>query len=129
MDWTAQQQLEERRRQEECLQFHLPMPPSANSIWRSTAGRVYRSAQYVAWHKRALALMLGLIPMAPRYKVLYEFGRPSRRKMDLGNREKALSDALQAAGVITDDSLIVDLQLRWAEDVPGGEVRVSIWTV
>jgi Holliday junction resolvase RusA-like endonuclease len=29
--------------------LHIPIPPSANDLWRSGRRRVYRSARYEAW--------------------------------------------------------------------------------
>ncbi|MDO8597832.1 MAG: RusA family crossover junction endodeoxyribonuclease, partial [Sulfuricaulis sp.] len=54
----------------------------------------------------------------------YQFGKPDNRKQDVANREKAVSDLLVRAGILADDSQIVDLRLRWA-DADG--CLVTIW--
>ena len=47
--------------------------------------------------------------------VVYSLKRPDKRKRDLGNLEKALSDILVSTGIIEDDSNIEDLRLHWAD--------------
>jgi Holliday junction resolvase RusA-like endonuclease len=66
----------------------------------------------------------------------YEFGRKvtkkgvvSKTRMDVANREKALSDLLQKMGVIEDDCMIDDMRLRWSQDVGPSMVRVSVGTI
>lgn len=54
--------------------------------------------------------------------VQYRFARTDRRKRDLGNLEKAMSDILVKHEIIEDDSKIVDLRLIW-----GGNEPAEIW--
>ena len=63
-------------------------------------------------------------PYGVLQKALYEFGRPDKRRRDVANYEKAVSDILVTAGVIEDDSLIEEITLRWA-DVEGVEVTIT----
>jgi len=58
-----------------------------------------------------------------KVKVLYEFGRPDKRRRDVANYEKAVSDLLTTYAVIEDDSLIEEMTLRWA-DVDGVKVTI-----
>jgi crossover junction endodeoxyribonuclease RusA len=44
--------------------------------------------------------------------------KPDKRRRDLGNLEKAVSDLLQKAGVIQDDYLCQDIHLHWAKSGP-----------
>lgn len=110
--------------------FTLPMPPSVNRIWRNSRGRTHRSAEYVAWITEAgLKLNAQCVPsVEPPYSVEYAFGRKDRRRSDLINREKALSDLLQSCGVITDDCQINRALLYWSDDVEPGMVRVKVRT-
>ena len=119
-------------------QFILPMPPSVNSIWRGKNKGVYRSAEYVKWISDATILVYSqrVVSVFPPYKVTYEFSKPitkkgkqSKVRMDLANREKALSDLLQKCNVITDDCEIIDMCLRWVEDLKPNHVRISIQTI
>lgn len=59
-------------------------------------------------------------------RAIYAMGKPSNRRMDLANREKAISDVLVKWGILSDDSQICDLRLYWADDVPAGMVRVTL---
>ena len=120
------------------IQFVLPMPPSMNSIWRGKAKGVYRSPEYMKWIIAAGNLLktYKIKPIDPPYAVDYEFGRKvtkkglvSKARMDVANREKALSDLLQKMGVIEDDCLIDDMRLRWSQDVAPSTVRVSVRTL
>jgi crossover junction endodeoxyribonuclease RusA len=120
------------------IQFTLPMPPSTNSIWRGKAKGVYRSAEYMRWIIVAGNMLktYKIKPVNPPYAVDYEFGRKvtkkgvvSKIRMDVANREKALSDLLQKMGVIEDDCLINDMRLRWSADVEPNTVRVSVRTI
>ena len=120
------------------IQFTLPMPPSMNSIWRGKAKGVYRSAEYIQWIIVAGNMLktYKIKPVKPPYIVDYEFGRKvtkkgvvSKTRMDVANREKALSDLLQKMGVIEDDCMIDDMRLRWSQDVEPSMVRVSVGTI
>jgi crossover junction endodeoxyribonuclease RusA len=51
---------------------------------------------------------------------------PDRRRRDLDNLQKALLDAVVAAGVIADDSHIDDLRVTRGPVHPNGKVDVSI---
>jgi len=114
------------------------MPPSTNRIWRGKAKGVYRSAEYIQWIIVAGNMLKSyrLKPVSPPYAVVYEFGRRvtkkgavSKVRMDVANREKALSDLLQKMGLIEDDCLIEDMHLRWSADVEPDMVRVSVGTL
>jgi crossover junction endodeoxyribonuclease RusA len=108
----------------------LPMPPSTNRIWRSGGGKVYRDAKYMQWIVVAgnMVKAARVKQVKPPYAVVYEYGRKDKRRSDLANREKALSDLLQKMAVITDDCEIVDMHLRWADDVEPGMVKISVKT-
>ena len=97
--------------------FDLPIPPSVNSIWRGKTNGVYLSPKYKAWQEEAgLRLNQQHVPqLKPPYRVQYAFGRPDRRKRDVMNLEKALSDFLEAQDVLTNDSEIVDARIFWDE--------------
>jgi len=95
--------------------FSLPMPPSVNAIWRGKNKGVYLSPEYKTWRLEAgLILNSQHVPeMAPPYRVEYAFGRPDKRKRDVFNLEKALSDLLESQGVFTNDCEIEDGRVYW----------------
>ncbi len=102
----------------------IPMPPSANHIWRSTGKGVYRSAQYIEWLTEAgYALKQQQVPsIAGHYKLKLSFGP---RRGDLGNREKAVSDLLEAHGIIENDGLADEIHLYWDANVVGCQIEIE----
>lgn len=114
----------------------LPFPPSVNRLWRAgKGGKVYISGPYAAW--RTLGLwriseqMRRSYPgqsIAGGYRLIVEAVKPDRRKRDLGNLEKAISDLIVAAGVVEDDHLCQEIFLRWVEDGPECRVVIEPYT-
>lgn len=106
----------------------LPMPPSANSIWRGSGRHVYRSKSYMSWITEAgyllNAMRIKMLP--PPYVIEYAFGRKDKRKSDVDNRAKPLGDLLQRHAIISNDCEIKDLRLLWSDEVASGMVRISI---
>lgn len=85
----------------------LPWPPSTNRIWRSGKGKTYRSGEYLTWRSAAAwtikaAKLTHISSMFEAEIVLYP---PTNRLIDLDNRIKAILDAAQDSGVITNDGL------------------------
>ena len=123
----------------------LPWPPSVNRYWRhwwdpkaknagtvkrgamrhtiSERGRAYRRlvGQYVAYFHRLSEPLDGPLGVA------VEFCEPDRRKRDLDNLHKGIWDALQAAGVYSDDHQIRERHETVGNVVPKGLVRIAIW--
>ena len=117
------------------LVLHLPLPPPLSACFKNArcqkriggklkqwTGRV-KTARYEAWIDEAgLALRAELreprcwpsFPISTPVRAEYQFGRPDKRRADVANKEKAVSDLLVRAGILVDDSQIVDLRLRWA---------------
>ena len=104
------------------LELTLDFPPSVNRLWRvSKAGGMYRSKQYTDWRKKALwdaAVQAKFKKITGSYKITVKAKRPDKRKRDLDNLIKALSDVLTSAGVIEDDSLCEHLVMMWVTDGP-----------
>ena len=118
------------------LTLHLPLPPPLSACFTNALGpgRV-KTARYRAWIQEALLTaqvqiartmpsVHGVVPMTFDVRADYQFGKPDKRRADVANLEKAVSDLLVRAGILADDSQIVDLRLRWA-DVDG--CVVTIW--
>ena len=102
------------------LIFVTDLPPSVNRLWRvGRGGRMYLSPKYEQWRTVALyaikSQMRGQQPIACSYKLSLDVVRPDRRRRDLDNLFKAISDALVLAGAIADDSLCEWLEARWVE--------------
>ena len=109
--------------------FTLPMPPSTNNLFvnRSKGGR-FPSQKYADWIQEAGWELKRQRPakVAGKVAVLFEFGKPDKRKRDLDNRLKAPLDLLVEHGVIEadDDSIVVDVRAISVPEVFG--VRVTI---
>jgi Holliday junction resolvase RusA-like endonuclease len=111
--------------------FTLPMPPSVNGLWANGKhGKRYRTQNYDSWIYEAGAEIMRQRPskLTGPVTLFYEVQEPAgKRKFDLGNREKALTDLLVSHGIIqADDNTIVrEIKLKWAPDVSGVRVTVS----
>ena len=106
----------------------LPFPPSVNRLWRATkGGRVYRSQKYVEWRTRAMwqiSLQAKGKTIDGPYKLTILAVKPDKRKRDIGNLEKAVSDILVSQKIVEDDSLCEWLEARWVSEGP--ECRIII---
>jgi crossover junction endodeoxyribonuclease RusA len=97
--------------------FLLPMPPSVNALTFNIPGKGRGKTEvYKAWILEA-GLRLNLQRpkrMAGLVRLSIKAIRPNkRRRRDLGNLEKAVSDLLVSHGVIDDDSLIEEINIKW----------------
>lgn len=107
----------------------LPYPPTANKIWRAVSGRQIKSAKYRAWIDEAA---LSIRQQRPRgivgdYHLFIRATAPDRRRRDLDNLIKPLSDALSQGGVIGDDSGCRVLIANWADTIiKGGSIEVIV---
>lgn len=109
--------------------FMLPMPPSVNALWaNSKSGGRFRTQRYDTWIREAGVEIMRQRPdkYAGPVTLLYEVQRPTGRRFDLGNREKAVTDLLVSHRIIQadDDTIVQEIRLKWAE-VEGVRVTVS----
>lgn len=97
------------------IMLQLPFPPSVNRLWVKTRAGMRRSDEYVAWQQEAgfLAKAQHQKPITGPYKLAIHAARPDKRKRDLGNLEKGVSDLLQSLGLIRDDCDCEMITLRW----------------
>lgn len=112
------------------IEFTLPFPPSVNHYWSSFRGRVMVSKRGKLYRSAALeAIRDQAVPIegiGGPLQVELLAHPPDRRRRDLDNLQKALLDAVVAAGVIEDDSNIDDLRVIRGPVFPGGKVQVVI---
>lgn len=97
----------------------LPFPPSVNNLFfNATHGRV-TSKNYADWQRRAWEALVQQPDRLHRHTdpvaVTYTFDRPDKRRRDVFNGEKAVSDFLVKHGVLADDSLIHRGTVQWGE--------------
>jgi crossover junction endodeoxyribonuclease RusA len=104
----------------------LPYPPSANRIWRNIRGKTLKSEEYRSWLKEAswrISLAKDRLTEGP-YGLAIQVGRKDKRRRDLDNFLKPISDALQAGGAVLNDSDCEKLAMRWEPGLDGVRVRV-----
>jgi crossover junction endodeoxyribonuclease RusA len=85
------------------IEIILPLPPSANRIWRNFGGRMVKSSEYRVWKDTAaasIAHQMGGQPPLMWFTAAMVMP-PTRR--DLDNSIKPAMDALQAGGAVEDD--------------------------
>ena len=91
-----------------------PAPKGSKSVSRS--GHMYEQSRYLpGWNKAAIKALADSVSLEPPYRVKATFvcERPKTSKWnwpvrgDLDKYQRALGDALQAAGVIADDKHII----------------------
>ena len=111
----------------------LPYPPTVNTYWRMVTIKG-RGRVLISKRGRAYRQEVGLIVMANRLerfgyaklKVRIDACPPDNRRRDLDNLPKAVLDALQKAGVYSDDSNIDDLRIVRGSTVKPGHILVDI---
>jgi len=104
------------------ISIELTYPPSANRLWRSAGkGKVYTSPEYAAWKKDAAWTVAAAVSQQGRvegpYELVIAVRKPDRRKRDLDNLFKPISDALVAGGAIKDDSECAAISAAWNPDL------------
>jgi len=108
-------------------EIFLPLPPSANKLWRYGQERVFKSPEYQSWLEEAGYKLNGQHPrpVPGPYKLTILAQRPPRRHRDLGNLEKALSDILVRHKVVDDDAWCDAIFARWVTTGEGVALRIE----
>ena len=114
------------------IKLILPYPPSVNKLWRTTkTGGMYSSKEYKDWAKHcewAAHTQTKGKGILGEYTLEVVAVKPDKRRRDLGNLEKAISDILQRAGVIKDDYLCQKITMEWAKSGPECLITVKEYT-
>ena len=102
------------------ISVHLDMPPSVNSIWRTTSKngrqRTYRDPKYAKWMETAAWTVKGAAMKSGRIEGDVEVCAAFwPRRGDLDNRLKAICDALVQGGAIEDDKQIIRIDAEWRQ--------------
>ncbi len=97
------------------IELTLPYPPSTNSIWERTRKGMRKSDAYCDWLRVAGYMINVQTPdkLLGPYKLSIQAMRPDRRKRDIDNIIKPISDLLQSTGVIEDDCYCEMVTARW----------------
>lgn len=109
----------------------LPVPPTANNLFPTgRSGKRFISSKYRDWKaeaEKALASQSAPKPgMAGRLYAEYRYSFPDKRRRDIANFEKAVTDFLKEYGVFEDDSQIDELKLV-RDPLGSNGVFVTIW--
>lgn len=83
----------------------LPLPISANRIWRRFGKRIVKNPKYVLWQSLAARIIADakLSPIEGAYNLSIML--PIKTRCDADNYIKGISDMLQRARLISDDKL------------------------
>lgn len=104
---------------------YVPVPPSLNKLWISTAHGRVRSPVYRTWAKSAgwevLRQTVGLQTVTCRYNM--EIRVPVSRR-DTGNWEKAIGDLLESVGIVSNDGNVHSLLVTPMERT---DCMVALW--
>lgn len=109
------------------IELTLPLPPSVNGLYANVPGRGrVRSDRYRKWATSAGWDLKAQKPgkVDGDYVLWVWCERPDKRKRDLGNLEKPLSDLLVEHGVVGDDSQCTSLHMYWSGS--GRHCRVQV---
>ena len=119
------------------IQITLPLPPSANRMWRMMRGQMRKSPEYRAWMADAAVLVAVQAGGDQAQWFGCSIVLPATRR-DPDNSVKAICDALQAGGAVQNDRMLRRLELSvddtraeadgalirvWATDAPAPKPR------
>jgi hypothetical protein len=118
------------------IRFELPLPPSANRLYkrqlvRRGDGKMVRphTKQYAAWRQAAgqIISIQRLTQCVRQIHGPYELVLTvARNTGDLGNREKACSDVLEWMSVIDNDRKAEKMTFQYDDSLPKGTCIVEI---
>lgn len=118
------------------ITLDLPLPPSANRIWRYVPGstRTVLSEAYQDWKRAAdqfAQYQLGAghrEPISGPFAVTITLDRKRHGRGDPDNRIKGALDYLQRAGVVANDKYLERLTLQYGEAPEGMRLVVEAAT-
>lgn len=116
----------------------LPWPLSANKLHRHGAGRrPYISPRHRAWYEIVQEMVQEAPGFRPcgelftaedRLRVDYALVPPSRRALDLDNRDKLVYDVLQRSGLIANDGQIyAGERVKFDKQGRGKHAGIYVW--
>ena len=104
----------------------LPTPPSVNALWRISGRRMYKSKKYREFIDLCREVVEFDFPTVDYpFNIEILIRRPSKRRMDIDNRAKAVMDILEELKIISDDCLANQINMMWSEDVENCQVTIS----
>lgn len=110
----------DKTHKQQAVTLRLPYPPSNNRYYRHGKGRTYISAEGVAYRNAGRIACLGCARLDGRLSMSIDIFPSRSASQDVDNVAKAILDALQHAGLYTNDSQIDDLHIVRREKVEKG---------
>src|SRR5674476_910299 len=109
------------------VELQLPYPPSANHLWIRARRGMRRSERYLAWLHTAGWKVKQQRPQKVHglYKLSIQASRPDKRRRDIDNLIKPISDLLQTIGLVRDDCDCEMVSARWVTTGDGVNVRIE----
>lgn len=114
------------------ITMSLPYPVSTNRMWRHFRGMTVLSKEGKEYKKMVATIAASVSPYSAPVRVAYTLrpklnkdGSERKTRIDLGNAEKVVSDALQGIAFV-DDKQIVDLRVTLGEAIQGGGIDVVV---
>lgn len=112
------------------ISLTLPVPPTSNNLFpTSKSGRRFPSKAYKDWKTKAAIYfetqIQGFTQLTGRIDARYEFAFPDKRRRDIANFEKGITDFLVSRGVMEDDSQIDRLELVRGSGVAGVKITLN----
>ena len=97
------------------MKIYLPIPPTANLLFRTTAGRRFKTSKYKSWINAGIEYIIEQDITCPLFNEVHiELYVPRlRTNSDIDNRIKPVLDLLVKAGIILDDSLVSSVYAEW----------------
>jgi Holliday junction resolvase RusA-like endonuclease len=112
--------------------FTLPIPPSANRLWRVVNGRAIKSREYREWEEVAgLTLRLARprpTPSPAGVHIRITGGKGFNRARDADNCIKPALDLLRHGGALPGDSVMTlhDVRCSYVEGPRGGDAKFEV---
>jgi crossover junction endodeoxyribonuclease RusA len=107
----------------------LPFPPSTNNLFAQAGKKRISSARASAYARTVFAAVLASGAsrgLAGELRAVLAVWSPDLRRRDLDNLCKAPLDGLVKAGVMADDSQVVDLRIYRA-GIDRKNPRITVW--
>ena len=107
----------------------LPFPVSVNRLWRGGQRRIYKSREYNLWLYEAGNKLVEQKPakIVGNYELTVWLYPPDKRRRDLDNYFKCISDLLEHHNVIENDWMCRELSAIWMgidKEHPRAEVGI-----
>lgn len=105
------------------IEIIVPLPPSANRIWRKSGKRIHKSAAYTTWLARTVIWIHAQQFEPFDGKVRVDLELPVNNRRDIDNSIKPVLDCLEAAGVFANDRQVKQL---WVAEATRTDVLIRI---